>query len=324
MLLPSSTSPVVPSTRIQAAGWPTSWAPAPAAITAPAAVRRATRQHAATIRRAGSTVKTLPECTRNSNRDRRGAATMAHVNAALAARRRDQESATLAVDARAKALKAAGEDVIGFGAGEPDFPTPRTSSRPRSRRAATPPCTTTRRRRGCPAFRARHRREDRARLRPLGRAPSRCSSRTAASTRSPPRSRCSSTRATRSCCPRRTGPRTPRRSRSPAASTVALPDHRGHRVPGDASSSSRRRAPPRTVRAAVRRRRATRPARCTPQPRSRRSAGGPSSTASGSITDEIYEHLTYGDHEFHVDAGARAGARRAVPGAQLRRRRPTR
>jgi aspartate/methionine/tyrosine aminotransferase len=34
------------------------------------------------------------------------------------------ESATLAVDAKAKALKAAGEPVIGFGAGEPDFPTP--------------------------------------------------------------------------------------------------------------------------------------------------------------------------------------------------------
>ena len=34
------------------------------------------------------------------------------------------ESATLAVDAKAKAKKAAGEDVIGFGAGEPDFPTP--------------------------------------------------------------------------------------------------------------------------------------------------------------------------------------------------------
>jgi aspartate aminotransferase len=33
-------------------------------------------------------------------------------------------SATLAVDARAKALKAAGHNVIGFGAGEPDFPTP--------------------------------------------------------------------------------------------------------------------------------------------------------------------------------------------------------
>lgn len=35
-----------------------------------------------------------------------------------------QESATLAVDAKAKALKAAGRPVIGFGAGEPDFPTP--------------------------------------------------------------------------------------------------------------------------------------------------------------------------------------------------------
>src|SRR5438105_12769683 len=34
------------------------------------------------------------------------------------------ESATLAIDARAKALRASGEDVIGFGAGEPDFPTP--------------------------------------------------------------------------------------------------------------------------------------------------------------------------------------------------------
>jgi aspartate aminotransferase len=34
------------------------------------------------------------------------------------------ESATLAVDAKAKALQAEGESVIGFGAGEPDFPTP--------------------------------------------------------------------------------------------------------------------------------------------------------------------------------------------------------
>src|SRR3954464_13621855 len=34
------------------------------------------------------------------------------------------ESATLKVDARAKALKAQGRPVIGFGAGEPDFATP--------------------------------------------------------------------------------------------------------------------------------------------------------------------------------------------------------
>jgi aspartate/methionine/tyrosine aminotransferase len=35
-----------------------------------------------------------------------------------------RESATLAVDSKAKALRAAGRPVIGFGAGEPDFPTP--------------------------------------------------------------------------------------------------------------------------------------------------------------------------------------------------------
>ncbi|MGB1733888.1 MAG: pyridoxal phosphate-dependent aminotransferase, partial [Acidimicrobiales bacterium] len=34
------------------------------------------------------------------------------------------ESATLAVDSKAKAMKAEGENVIGFGAGEPDFATP--------------------------------------------------------------------------------------------------------------------------------------------------------------------------------------------------------
>jgi aspartate aminotransferase len=33
-------------------------------------------------------------------------------------------SVTLAIDAKAKAMKASGVDVIGFGAGEPDFPTP--------------------------------------------------------------------------------------------------------------------------------------------------------------------------------------------------------
>jgi aspartate/methionine/tyrosine aminotransferase len=46
---------------------------------------------------------------------------MARISARIAA---IAESATLAVDAKAKALKAAGRPVIGFGAGEPDFPTP--------------------------------------------------------------------------------------------------------------------------------------------------------------------------------------------------------
>ncbi|MGH9295040.1 MAG: aspartate aminotransferase, partial [Acidimicrobiales bacterium] len=35
-----------------------------------------------------------------------------------------EASATLAIDAKAKALRAQGVDVVGFGAGEPDFPTP--------------------------------------------------------------------------------------------------------------------------------------------------------------------------------------------------------
>ena len=33
-------------------------------------------------------------------------------------------SATLAIDARAKAMRAAGRPIIVFGTGEPDFPTP--------------------------------------------------------------------------------------------------------------------------------------------------------------------------------------------------------
>ena len=56
---------------------------------------------------------------------------MSHMNATPEPARRVsarlaaiQESATLAVDAKAKALKAEGRPVIGFGAGEPDFPTP--------------------------------------------------------------------------------------------------------------------------------------------------------------------------------------------------------
>jgi aspartate/methionine/tyrosine aminotransferase len=50
---------------------------------------------------------------------------MAHAPSRVSARiSAIRESATLAVDAKAKALRAAGRPVIGFGAGEPDFPTP--------------------------------------------------------------------------------------------------------------------------------------------------------------------------------------------------------
>ncbi|MEX0836602.1 MAG: pyridoxal phosphate-dependent aminotransferase, partial [Nitriliruptor sp.] len=49
-----------------------------------------------------------------------------------------EASPTLAVDAKAKALKAAGEPVIGFGAGEPDFPTPANIVEAAQRAAADP------------------------------------------------------------------------------------------------------------------------------------------------------------------------------------------
>lgn len=49
-----------------------------------------------------------------------------------------EESPTLAVDAKAKALKAAGEPVIGFGSGEPDFATPAHIAEAASRAALLP------------------------------------------------------------------------------------------------------------------------------------------------------------------------------------------
>ena len=65
------------------------------------------------------------------------------------------ESATLAIDAKAKALKAAGEDVIGFGAGEPDFPTPAHIVAAAVGRLPGPRATTsTRRPAGLPELRA--------------------------------------------------------------------------------------------------------------------------------------------------------------------------
>ena len=84
------------------------------------------------------------------------------------------ESATLAVDAKAKALKAAGRPVIGFGAGEPDFPTPDYIVAGRDRRllgAGQPPLHP--RRRAARAARG-GRREDAARLRLRGRRRTRC------------------------------------------------------------------------------------------------------------------------------------------------------
>src|SRR5436190_18474373 len=79
---------------------------------------------ASSLRRAESTHRAAPGSNRTGGSDRwehgrmRQASRVSHRIGAIS------ESATLAVDAKAKALKAAGRPVIGFGAGEPDFPTP--------------------------------------------------------------------------------------------------------------------------------------------------------------------------------------------------------
>src|SRR5215475_1164313 len=72
------------------------------------------------------------------------------------------ESATLAVDAKAKALKAAGRPVIGYGAGEPDFPTPDYIVAAAQRACAEPRFHKYSPRRGCPSCARRSPRRRRA------------------------------------------------------------------------------------------------------------------------------------------------------------------
>jgi aspartate/methionine/tyrosine aminotransferase len=80
------------------------------AATASAGTERTVEYHPSGHVRAWDMAPTTEVATRQSSISRRIAA----VN----------PSATLAIDAKAKALKASGVDVVGFGAGEPDFPTP--------------------------------------------------------------------------------------------------------------------------------------------------------------------------------------------------------
>ena len=191
------------------------------------------------------------------------------------------ESATLAVDAKAKALKAAGENVIGFGAGEPDFPTPAHDRRGRGRgvpRAPLPPLLAD----AGPARAARgDRAQDQARLRRRlrGRAGARHQRRQARGLQHVPGA--AATRATRCCCPRRTGPRIPRRSRSAAACRSCCPTTEADGLPRH-DRAARGRAARRARRCCCSCRRATRPARSTRPTRSRRSGAGRSSAASGS------------------------------------------
>ncbi len=256
---------------------------------------------------------------RLSSRDRRGPA--CHDGAVTSESRVSRriaaiaESATLAVDAKAKALKAAGEPVIGFGAGRAGLPDPRAHRRSRGRGVPEPGATTgTRRPRACPnsgsAIAAKTARDSRLRR---ARRP-RCSSPTAASTRSTTRSRRCSTRATRCCSRRRTGPPTPRRSRSPVAEPwrCRTTEATGFRVTVDQLEAARTAntkallfVSPSNPTGAV-------------YPPEEVEAIGRWALEHGIwvVTDEIYEHLTFGEHRVHVDARARPRARRHLRRAE--------
>ncbi len=126
-------------------------------------------------------------------------------------------SATLAVDAKAKALKAAGRPVIGFGAGEPDFPTPDFVVEAAVDGRARPQEPPLHARRGPARTQAGDRGEDAARLRLRDRPRQRRRHQRRQAGRVPglrldhrPGRRGAASRS-------RTGPRTPKRSRSRAA-----------------------------------------------------------------------------------------------------------
>ena len=206
------------------------------------------------------------------------------------------ESATLAVDAKAKALKAAGEPVIGFGAGEPDFPTPAHIVEAAVEAARDPKNHKYTPGRRPPGAEGGHRRQDAARLRARRAGRARCSSPTAASTPSTTPSPRSSTPATRCSSRRRTGPPTPSRSRSTGGVPVVLPtdETTGFRVTVDqldAAVTDRTKAllfvSPSNPTGAV-------------YPVEEVEAIGRWAVERGIwvITDEIYEHLTYGDNTF--------------------------
>ena len=206
------------------------------------------------------------------------------------------ESATLAVDAKAKALKAAGRPVIGFGAGEPDFPTPdyiveaAVAACPRPEEPpATRPCP------GCPSCArrspAKTKRDtgyDVEAAQVLVTNGGKQAVYNAFATLLDPGDEVLLIAPYWTTYPEaiKLAGGVPGRGASPTRRPATWPP----------SSSSRPRAPT-APRCCCSSRRPTRPARSTRASRSRRSARGPREHGLWVVTDEIYEHLVYGDAE---------------------------
>ena len=177
---------------------------------------------------------------------------------------------------------------------------PTTSSRRRSRPAATRGGTATPRPAGCPSCKeaiaaktlrdsgyevtrqpgARHQRRQAGALQRVRHAPR-------------PGRRGAAAGAVLDHLPRVDPARRRRARRGHDRRDLRLPRHR---------RAARGRAHRRAPRCWCSSRRPTRPARSTPPPRSRRSAAGPLEHGIWVVTDEIYEHLVYGDARVLLDA----------------------
>ena len=233
------------------------------------------------------------------------------------------ESATLAVDAKAKALKAAGRPVIGFGAGEPDFPTPDYIVE-----AAVAACRDPAHHRYTPAgglpelraaIAAKTLRDsgyevDAAQVLVTNGGKQAVYQAFADAAR--PGRRGAAARAVLDHLPRGDPARRrrPGRGRSPT------------RPPATWSPSSSSRPPaPSAPRCCCSARRPTRPARST---RREQVAGdrpaGPLEHGIWVVTDEIYEHLVYGDARVHVDAASRCPSSPTRASCSTASPRPTR
>ncbi len=223
-----------------------------------------------------------------------GAMTGQRISARVAA---VSPSATLAVDAKAKALRAQGESVIGFGAGEPDFATPdhivaaaETACRdPRSHKY-TPTA-------GLPELREAVAAKTKRRLRARGeRVAGPRDQRGQAGGGQlplPP----SATPETRSSYWRRTGPPIPKRSPWRAACPWSSPPT--HQPGSGPRSNNWRRPEPPGPRSSCSSRPPTPRAPSTPATEIEAIGRWAVERGLWVLTDEIYEHLVYGDAEHH-------------------------
>jgi aspartate aminotransferase len=203
-----------------------------------------------------------------------------------------EESPTLAVTAKAKALKAAGEPVIGFGAGEPDFPTPPNIVEAAQRAADGPGDAPLHPDRRPPRPARGHRREDQARLGPGG-LPGPGRGRQRRQARALQRLHGARRRGRRGADPCALLGELPRAGQARRWRPGRRPDHQGDRIPHQRRAA--RGAPHRGDEGVGVRLPVQPDRRGLPAGGGRRDRRWAAEHGIWVITDEIYEHLIYGE-----------------------------